>query len=43
MKMETDYIYKHGSILMDAPVKHDMEKLVEAANNREEWRAREPV
>ena len=32
MKMETDYSYKNGSILMDAPVKHDMEKLVEAAN-----------
>ena len=39
MKMETDYSYKNGSILMDAPVKHDMEKLVEFAHNREEWRA----
>ena len=39
MKMETDYSYKNGSILMDAPVKHDMEKLVEFAHDREEWRA----
>lgn len=40
MKMETDYSYKNGSILMDAPVKHDMEKLAEFAHDREEWRAR---
>ena len=40
MKMETDYSLKGGSILMDAPVKHDMEKLVESAHDREEWRAR---
>ena len=40
MKMETDYSLKGGSILMDAPVKHDMEKLVEAAHDREEGRAR---
>ena len=40
MKMETDYSLKGGSILMDAPVKHDMEKLVEFAHDREEWRAR---
>ena len=28
MEIETDYSLKGGSILMDAPVKHDMEKLV---------------
>ena len=40
MKMETDYSLKGGSILMDAPVKHGMKKLVESAHDREEWRAR---